>query len=213
MALKNRAITGKCIVKLLTRTRSISWILNLRTKKNRSIYNDAVHSICGRDLCRVSFYLRGDPKPPQTSLRDFFILGGFGQTPALAAFIGSREEGEFTHWDCERAGVEGAPLGALCGPGVRENYDAVLSLAGRAGQKKVCRWDHTDDADLTRSFIASVKDKSRQSQYQEALNILYQNGDGSIDNVSECAAVKQRTQADVDAARKRFRKLLAAEKR
>lgn len=43
-------------------------------------------------------------------------------------------------WDCERAGVEGAPLSALCGELFRTAHGVVLALAGYEGIGKECGW-------------------------------------------------------------------------
>jgi hypothetical protein len=43
-------------------------------------------------------------------------------------------------WDCERAGVEGSPLSALCGETFRTAHTVVLRLAGYEGIGKECGW-------------------------------------------------------------------------
>lgn len=79
-----------------------------------AVYDDAISKLCGGGGCvQVGFFLVGDSIPPSTSRSAFFRDGGWAKyTPAAVYFTN-----EFTKWDCEKAGSEGAPASALCGEG------------------------------------------------------------------------------------------------
>jgi hypothetical protein len=174
-------------------------------EKIRYVYLDAVEKQCGENLCRVLFYARGDKTPPRTSLREFISGGAFG-VATLAVWNGRRPGGinDFTRWDCQRAGVEGAPLGALCGEGVKEDYSAVGTLASMAGIQKACRWPANNDVELLRKYLDTVSPPERQAQSRELFNLLYGNGFKSPDNIGECDSIRAKNEADVLAARKRL---------
>ncbi len=75
--------------------------------KNGAVYRDAINRLCGPGRCaQVGFFLAGDSIPPSGSRRDFFRSGGWANYSPLAVYMG----GDFTKWDCERAGKESAPL-------------------------------------------------------------------------------------------------------
>ena len=111
--------------------------------RKHEVYDDAVKSLCpGAGLCRVMFFAPGDRTPASQSLTSFISSGGFTGYRSLAVWVGNRNNGSgnFTAWDCDRGGVDGAPMGALCGTGVAEAYSAILNLASRAGMQTACGW-------------------------------------------------------------------------
>ena len=107
-----------------------------------STYDEAIASLYQvREICLIGFYQAGDRIPASQGLRDFFINGrGFKDYPTLATWWSNRNSGtaDFTHWDCERAGVAGAPLSALCGKGLSASHGAVLTIAWTTAMGKAC---------------------------------------------------------------------------
>jgi len=80
--------------------------------KDGATYREAINRLCGPGHCvQVGFFLAGDSIPPSGTRGDFFRAGGWGNYKPLAVYMG----GEFTKWDCERAGEVAAPMSALCG--------------------------------------------------------------------------------------------------
>jgi hypothetical protein len=128
--------------------------------KDRVEYDNAVNTLCHEiSFCTIAFFLPGDRVPANQSEKDFFAAGGWNNYPALAFWLGNRASGSFlyTKWDCDRAGADGAPGSALCGPGVSEAFSAVLALSSRAGTAEACGWPKNDDAKLTLGYINNIK--------------------------------------------------------
>jgi hypothetical protein len=85
--------------------------------KDGATYREAIDRLCGPGRCvQVGFFLAGDSVPPSGPRGDFFRAGGWGNYKPLAVYMG----GEFTKWDCERAGEEAAPPSALCDESTHE---------------------------------------------------------------------------------------------
>ena len=167
----------------------------------REIYDAAVRSLCGSGFCKVMFFAAGDQTPPSSSFKAFVDFGGFG-VRNLAIWSGDAGSGDFNQWDCERAGITGAPLNALCGAGVAEAHRAILTLSGLTGMQKACRWPPTDDAKIVDDYISRMSDKPRQEQFRGAFVKAYRGGNGRPDDLRECDNVWKRNQARVLAARK-----------
>jgi hypothetical protein len=163
----------------------------------REIYDEAVRALCGSGSCKVMFLAAGDPTPPSSSFKAFLDFGGFG-----VRHLATWSDGEFTQWDCERAGVNGAPLGALCGAGVSEAYSAILALSIHAGMRKACEWPLTDDVRIVGDYISRMSDKLRQEQFRNTFVKIYDGGNRRPDNLRECDNVQKRNAAELLEARK-----------
>jgi hypothetical protein len=120
--------------------------VELRSKVLKAASNELCSRRTHGNICVVGFYLPGDKVPVTTAL-------DFSGTDPIAVWWGNEASGtkSFTKWDCLRAGEVGAPENALCGRGVKEAFDAVLSLAARTGIGEFCRWPNRPDvaADTT----------------------------------------------------------------
>jgi hypothetical protein len=171
----------------------------------REVYEEAVRSLCRPNLCRVMFFAPSDTTPDASSFEAFVKSGGFGYRSLAVWSSNASGSGDFNSWDCDRAGSDGAPLGALCGAGVREAYGAMLALAGRAGMQKACRWPATDDAKIARDYIARMTDPRRKEQFRNEFEGMYNGGNGRPDDLSKCEDVRKRTEQTVLAARKLLR--------
>jgi hypothetical protein len=117
--------------------------------QDRRVYDAAVSRICNErthgNICIVGFFLAGNPVPDElpSDLHDFGeFVPVFGEFVPVAVWRGNDATGvkDFTRWDCEVAGVKGAPPQALCGPGVSEAYGAVVALGTRQGIGEYCGW-------------------------------------------------------------------------
>ena len=173
--------------------------------RNRREYDNAVNTLC-RDIsiCTVAFFFPGDRVPADQSAKVFFDRGGWTNYPVVALWWGNRNSGsfEYTKWDCDRAGVEGAPANALCGPGVNDAYSAVLSLAGRAGTAEACGWPKNDDAKLTLAYINNIKEPTRQQEFRKGFERLYQTSKKVPDDRADCSRLRSKIEASAKAARK-----------
>lgn len=127
-----------------------------------AVYKDAVSALCpdGSHCDQIAFYLPGDPVPPNSDDPTFFRAGGFKPYPAIVIYSG----GEFTKWDCDRAGSKDAPFSALCGD-VREKYDAVEKLALRVSWTMSCHSPVTEDEKLVDDFATRLSDKEQAADY------------------------------------------------
>jgi hypothetical protein len=109
---------------------------------------------------------------------------------------------EFSQWDCNRAGIDGAPLSALCGPGVSETYNAVLKVASRTSMATSCGWPKTDDVANFERFLATVANVPRREQYRTAFNET--NTGRGPDDRSNCIRLRERIETDTRQARDRL---------
>ena len=101
-----------------------------------AVYRPAAKAVCGGGCFQVGFFVEGDPAPPSQSRREFFGGGGWAGYKPAAVYAGS--SGEFTKWDCAKAGAADAPVTALCGEGAEEQLQAVLHLASRVAWTAGC---------------------------------------------------------------------------
>jgi len=168
----------------------------------REIYDEAVRSLCGSGSCQVVFFAAGDPIPPSSSFRAFLDAGGFSVRKLAEWWSAEPGSGKFNYWDCERAGVAGAPLNGLCGVGVAEAYSAILKLSIHAGMRKACEWPLNDDVKIIGDYIARMSDKARQEQFRNAFVKFYDGGNRRPDNLQECDNARKRNAADLLEARK-----------
>lgn len=160
--------------------------VSLEKAKDGTTYREAIDRLCGPGRCvQVGFFLAGDPIPPSGPRGDFFRAGGWGGYKPLAVYMGD----EFTKWDCERAGVEAAPLSALCGENADEEHSAVLSLATRDGWVKGCGLPPFGARKLVERYAANLPVAQREqilSAYQE----MFTSSTSGPDNPSDCEALK-----------------------
>lgn len=163
-----------------------------------AVYKDAVSALCsGSSKCdQIAFYLPGDSVPPDTDDPTFFQGGGFKPYPAIAIYT----DGEFTKWDCDRAGSKDAPVTALCGE-VKVQFDAIQSLAARVSWTKNCHEPATQDEQLVRQFIMRVTDKARAAEYEKAYTDLADDSSGP-DDPSDCARLAPRIEREAKEARR-----------
>jgi len=171
--------------------------------KDRSEYDYAVKTLCReQSFCEVAFFLPGDRVPANQDSRDFFRAGGWTHYPLLAMWLQNRNSGSYTVWDCDRAGTEGAPLSALCGAGVSDAYDAILSLAGRAGTAEGCGWPKNGDARAALAYIANIKEAGRREQFKKEFDEMYQSSRKGPDDRADCSRLRSKIEQSAKAARK-----------
>ncbi|MBR1151202.1 hypothetical protein [Bradyrhizobium sp. JYMT SZCCT0428] len=168
----------------------------------REIYDEAVRSLCGSASCQILFLAPGDPTPPSSSFKAFYDFGGFNVRHLAYWYSAQPGSGDFTGWDCERAGANGAPLSALCGDSVREAHKAILTLTIHAGTQKACGWPPNGDEKIVGDYISRMSDKPRQEQFQSIFLQVYNGGNRRPDNLSECDNVRKRNAARLLEARK-----------
>lgn len=171
----------------------------------RATYDEAVASLCqGREICVVGFYQAGDRIPAKQGSRDFFTNGsGFKDYPTVVTWWSNRNSGmaDFTHWDCERAGIVGAPHGALCGEGVREAYGAILAIAGRTAKAEACHWPADDGKAVVEKFLVSLKDVERSKQFRQDYDRFYKTVSNGRNDVKKCQRFRKKIEDDARQAR------------
>lgn len=174
-------------------------------ERSRAVYDRAAEQLCAQPgsprICYLYFYGANDPTPSTMPRRQFFSRETSARYPALASYTRNRNSGldEFGNWNCERAGVEGAPLSALCGPGVKETYDAILKVASRTSMASACGWPRTDDLAHFDTFLAKVGDPARRKQYREAFDKV--NSGRGPDNLQDCPRQRERVETAARSAR------------
>jgi hypothetical protein len=168
------------------------------SSKDGAVYRDAASKLCGAGECvQIGFFLPGDQVPPTTSRGTFFSNGGWvGYAPA-AVFDGK----DFVTWNCEKAGDDGAPLSALCGDGVSEQYDAVLALAARDGWVKGCGLSEVNGRAVLDRFVAKLP-AERGRQFVEAYEQNLLSSQDGPDTKSDCEALRSRIDLGAREARK-----------
>ncbi|PZR07822.1 MAG: hypothetical protein DI532_23015 [Azospirillum brasilense] len=175
---------------------------------SRAVYDEAASRLCGQPgsprICFLHFFGPNDAVPADQPRRTFFENGGFRSYPTLATYARNQNSGlaEFGSWDCDRAGVEGAPLSALCGVGVKETYEAVLKVAGRTSTASACGWPPTEDVANFERFLATVADLPRREQYRQAFAQM--NTGRGPDDRADCTRLRERLEANARQARDRL---------
>ena len=169
-------------------------------------YKDAIDKLCNQQsspsFCDLSFFSEGDRlPPPNQSKKDFFQKGGFSGYRMLAHYSQNRGTGSagFTTWECERAGIKDAPLSALCGEGVRENYSAALALGGYISTASSCGWPQTKDEVYFTDYLKKLENSERKNQYKEAFDKMLK-GNGPDDRAN-CTNLRARMEERVKEAR------------
>jgi hypothetical protein len=169
--------------------------------KDGAVYRDAVSKLCASGRCvQIGFFLPGDRTPPSTSKVVFFSNGGWREYQPAAIY----NRTEFTRWDCARAGVEGAPLSALCGEGVREEYSAVLALAARDGWVKGCGLPAVDGRKVVDRFVADLS-TDRRRQLVEDYEKHLRSSERGPDSRSDCQKLRNRIETEARDARRMLR--------
>lgn len=165
--------------------------------KDGAVYRDAIDRLCSSGGCvQVGFFLAGDPVPESGARGDFFRSGGWGRYRPLAVYMG----GEFTKWDCERAGEEAAPLSALCGEGAHEEYSAVLSLASRDGWVEGCGLPPFGGRDLVEKYAAKLPE-ARGEQIISAYQQIFASSSHGPDSASDCEALRPNIERKAEKAK------------
>lgn len=176
--------------------------------KQRSNYDEAAKSICKdrphNNLCVIAFFLPGDRVPERQPAAAFFKAGGWANYAPLAIYSQNERTGaaDFTHWDCDRAGEEGAPLAALCGPGIKDAYAAVQKVAARAGMAEGCNWPKNQDASLTATYIAALANPERRTQFKEAFDRSFAGAQKGADEKGSCIKQRAKFEEEADQARR-----------
>jgi hypothetical protein len=157
--------------------------------KDGSVYRDAAKQVCTARCFQVGFFIPGDKVPPSESREAFFEAGVWGgYSPAAIYNAGN---GEFTKWDCAKAGDADAPLSALCGEGAKEEFDAVLHLASRDGWTTGCGLPATDNRALLDKYIATLSPPKRDSLIKAYQDML-QNSQSGPDDHADCQNLRPR---------------------
>lgn len=162
-------------------------------EKDRATYDNAVNILCkNKGDCSIAFFMPGDRVPATQNFKQFFNSGQFRDYPLLALWASNLSSGSanFTTWDCERAGAEGAPLDALCGLGIREAYRAILKIAGRTGTAEACLWPTGNGPAVAASYIASISDAGRREQFQRSYDRSYSSSRTGPDNREDCKRLR-----------------------
>lgn len=171
--------------------------------QDRRVYDYVVQQVCANPgPCIAAFFLPGDRVPARQSSAEFFRAGGWKDYKPVVLWF----TGDYTKWDCERAGAAGAPQGALCGassPGVSMNqsYSAILALAGRTSMAKACGWPPSDDAQAAQAYINSVGDSANRRELQEGFD-KFMALKGGPDDPADCVRKRERVEARAKEARK-----------
>ena len=170
--------------------------------KNRGDYDSAVAALCDGQTMNVGFFLPGDRVPQSSITRDFFGAGGWSNYSPIA-LAGCQAAGDrFTKWDCDRAGTEGAPEGALCGEGVKEAYAAILSLGSEIGTGAACGWKpaHPENVTIAKTYLDGLPDLQRKVSWHNTFD-LFSRPTGPDDR-RDCQRLRKQIQTDAAAARK-----------
>ncbi len=168
--------------------------------KNATIYRDAANRLCGDRQCfQIGFFAAGDRTPPSGDRGQFFSAGGWGPYAPVAIYMG--RSGEFTKWDCARGPTEGAPIEALCGKGVAQNYAAVLALATRIGWTKGCGLPATNDRHIFEHFMGTRAAGPVRDQYQAAFDKMLATASDGPDDHADCKALASKIEFAAEGAR------------
>jgi hypothetical protein len=176
--------------------------------KDGAVYRDAINRLCGPGRCvEVGFFLANDAIPPSGPRGDFFRAGGWGGYRPLAVYMG----GEFTEWDCERAGEEAAPLSALCGEGAEEQYSAVLRLATRDGWVEGCGLPPFGGRKLVEQYAATLP-TARRDQILGAYQEMFTSSTSGPDLPSDCEALRPNIESKAEEATATIKAAIAKRK-
>lgn len=169
-------------------------------QKDRAVYDEAVAQSCGGDAClQVGFFGPGDKVPADTTRQAFFADGGWSNYHSLATYAKGDQPG-FTQWDCERAATD-APLDALCGPGVRDEYDAVGAIASRDGWVIGCGLPDFKGKAVVDAFVATFKDDGRRKQFLDEYDEIYNSAVKGPDDPQACNTLRSRIVGKANAAK------------
>ena len=170
--------------------------------KMRQEYDRAVASLCESGTLNIAFFSPGDIVPPSGTTREFFDGGGWkGYKPTVLAWCGHLGDDIYTKWDCDRAGVDGAPEGSLCGDGVEAAYGAILSLGSEIRVSKACGWrTNPEDMKIAQTYIASLTNVNRKANWQKVFD---DDANSTLPyDVTNCPKVRRTVLEHAAAARK-----------
>jgi hypothetical protein len=177
--------------------------------QDRETYDKAVATLCQQQrACVLGFFAPGDRTPPTQTSQQYFDGGGWKDYPVLAVWSGSAG---FTRWDCDRAGVVGAPLEALCGAGILESFSAILEIGTRTGMAKACHWPSTDWPAVAANYIASIRDVGRKEQFQRAYESSYSKALKGPRDPADCKRLRSGIERDSNQAVITLKKLRGRE--
>jgi len=185
--------------------------IDAASAKDGAVYRDAAAQLCHPGSClQVGFFLPGDPAPPSGSRRDFFQAGGWaGYAPAAIFMASSTGPGDFTKWDCQKAGEADAPSSALCGQGAKAEYDAVLNLATRTGWTQGCGLSATDNDAILEKYLRQVS-TAKGAELRKAYDQMKQESATGPDDRADCARLRPRIEAEGKAARELLSRVAAS---
>jgi hypothetical protein len=167
--------------------------------RDGAVYRDAINRLCGPGRCvQVGFFMAGDAIPPSGPRGDFFRAGGWARYRPLAIYMAGSDE--FTLWDCQRAGTEAAPRSALCGEGVREQFEAVLRLAARDGWVQGCALPPFGGRAIVERFAAGLE-ATQRNQVLADYEQHYASSTNGPDLPSDCQALRPRIERDAERAK------------
>jgi hypothetical protein len=171
--------------------------------KTGAVYREAVERLCpGQDCYQIGFFVAGDQVPPSGSRGDFFQAGGWaGYAPAAVYNGSSSGKGEFTKWDCAKAGKTDAPLSALCGKDAEEEYDATLRLATREAWTQACGLTATDSRDVFYNYVEQAG-MAKSKQLKAAYEQMYDESLTGPDDHEDCARLRSKIEEAGRSARK-----------
>jgi hypothetical protein len=166
-----------------------------------SVYREAAAKLAGSGTWQIGFFLPGDVYPPNSGSRgDFFNAGGWKGYKPAAVYVRGTDGGEFTAWDCEKAGTKDAPLSALCGTGAKDQYDAVLHLATRDAWVQGCGLRAVDGKAVVTRFAGQF-DPTKRDQLMQAYDKMYAESLSGPDDRADCANLRGRIEANAISAR------------
>lgn len=148
------------------------------------VYREAAENACGDRCIQVGFFAEGAPIPAATTRREFFAAGGWANYDPIAVYMGST--GEFTRWDCDRIGAEGAPGEAMCSGGQGELSLALHALGSRSAYVEACGMPPTSDRDLVAKFAAT---QGNSRAITDEFEQWYRRGLSGPDDPSMCPTV------------------------
>lgn len=162
--------------------------------QDRATYDGAVATLCQQQrACVVGFFAPEDRIPATQSHQQFVDSGGWKDYPVLAVWSGGAG---FTRWDCDRAGVVGAPLDALCGAGILESFSAILEIGTRTGMAYACHWPSTDRPAVAAGYIAAIRDVKRKEQFQRAYESSYRTALKGPKDPADCKRLRSGIERD-----------------
>jgi hypothetical protein len=172
-------------------------VVDAASAHDGAVYKNAADTLSADPhTMQIGFFLPSDTIPPNGSRGDFFGAGGWKPYSPATVYSG----GQFSSWDCSKAGVEDAPLSALCGKGVKEQYDAILSLASRDAWVIGCGLPKSDGRTVVQRFAETLTPAKRDQVLHDFDN-MYSESTSGPDNPSDCQTLRPHIEKEAQAAR------------